>query len=207
MLNWLKLSSKAYSPKPQEATAYPRCCKETRLPTQIKEAAPEPRTSSPTGRLPCTYDHTRVSPLAHQMPGASLEEVLWIKVQLPGQTQKLPWPISQEDFQEHFKFYFEGHYNHPGGNTGHRSCRQWRNTEFIQWTNWWATLRTLSTEVMTPPVFPVLWIWIRRNKSACCPKWQLLDQVTEPWLTGFVHSKAGCPPNGMLFFLQWGAGR
>ena len=77
------------------------------------------------------------------MPGASPGRGAVDQSTTSSQTQeKLPWPISPGRFPRitsQVLLWREDIITTQGGNTGHRSCRRWRNTEFTQWTNWWAT--------------------------------------------------------------------
>lgn len=119
-------------------------------------------------------------PLAHQMPGSSPGRGAVDQSTTSSQTQeKLPWPISPGRFPRiTSEFYFEERtLQSPKEGTLGTEVADSRGTlsSFNGQTD--ELLRTLSTEVMTPPVFPVLWILNPWNKSGtCCPKWQLPDQ-------------------------------
>lgn len=117
MLNWLKLSSKAYSPKPQGK------------PLPIPGVAGGPSSHSNQGKplqspnqLPNRtsavhiHDHTKwKAPLPIKCREPALEEVLWIKVQLQVKLRSFLGLFPQEDFQELLPSFIlkRGHYNHP----------------------------------------------------------------------------------------------
>lgn len=92
-----------------------------------------------------------------------------------------------------------------GGNTGHRSCRRWRNTEFIQWTNWWAN-ENFEHWSNDSTRFQSFGFWIHdTSQEPAVLSGSFWIKVPEPWLTGFGHSKAHHPPEwDTLFFLHAG---
>lgn len=74
---------------------------EARLPTQIKEATPEPEPAPNRTSAVHIHDHTSERALAHQMPGASPGGGA-VDQSITGQTQKLPWPISPGRFPKNY---------------------------------------------------------------------------------------------------------
>ena len=195
MLNWLKSPFTAYSPKPQGKplpmpgvaggqSSHSNQGKQLQSPNQL------PKRKSVMHIPGLTKWEAPCPPNARSQPWKRCCGPKYNFESDSGETSLAYFPrkISKNYLQ--VLFWREDIITTQGGNTVHRCYRRWRNTEFIQWTNWWATENFWALKQWQHS-FPVLWILNSWNKSGnCCPKWQLLDPSPEPWLTGFGHSKS-----------------
>lgn len=176
MLNWLKSPFTAYSPKPQGKTlpvpgvvggqsSHSNQGKQLQSPNQLPKRKSVMHIPGLTKwEAPCPSN-------ARSQPWKRCCGPKYNFESNSGETSLAYFPrkISKNYLQ--VLFCREDMIITQGGNTGHRSCRWWRNTEFIQWTNWWApeNFEHWSNDSIR---FQSFGFWIHETSR----KWQLLDQ-------------------------------